>query len=337
MEAICVAETNGLPHLKISVKEETPQQGIMELLKALRPQWRADDIKIKVFTEGITNQLMACHTGGLWSGDVVLVRVYGNMTDLFLDRHKEMEMFQTLHQHGCGPKLYCSFDNGICYEFMRGMVLEGALLPQPVIYRLIAKEMAKIHTIKPKTASPPQPVLWTKMSQFLHLVEESENGMPILSSLCLSEAASVDALTSEMSELKRRLGHVYSPIVLCHNDLLTKNIVYNDREGSVSFIDYEYADFNYQAFDIANHFNEFAGVNDIDYNLYPSLELQQDWLAVYLRRYKSSSGTDVTVSEQEVNALYVTVCKFSLASHFLWGLWAIFQARHSTINFDFIK
>lgn len=29
--------------------------------------------------------------------------------------------------------------------------------------------------------------------------------------------------------------------------------------GFVRFIDFEYADFNYQAYDIGNHFNEFAG------------------------------------------------------------------------------
>lgn len=29
--------------------------------------------------------------------------------------------------------------------------------------------------------------------------------------------------------------------------------------GRVCFIDYEYAGYNYQAFDIGNHFNEFAG------------------------------------------------------------------------------
>lgn len=29
--------------------------------------------------------------------------------------------------------------------------------------------------------------------------------------------------------------------------------------GNVKFIDYEYAGYNYQAFDIGNHFNEFAG------------------------------------------------------------------------------
>jgi len=31
------------------------------------------------------------------------------------------------------------------------------------------------------------------------------------------------------------------------------------HQGMVKFIDYEYADYNYQAFDIGNHFNEFAG------------------------------------------------------------------------------
>lgn len=30
--------------------------------------------------------------------------------------------------------------------------------------------------------------------------------------------------------------------------------------GHVRFIDYEYSSYNYQAFDIGNHFNEFAGL-----------------------------------------------------------------------------
>lgn len=33
--------------------------------------------------------------------------------------------------------------------------------------------------------------------------------------------------------------------------------------GHVRFIDYEYAGYNYQAFDIGNHFNEFAGEKGI--------------------------------------------------------------------------
>lgn len=79
---------------------------------------------------------MGCYTGCLRSSDdVVLVRVYGNMTDLYLDRERELEIFQILHEHGCGPKLYCSFENGICYQFMQGIVLDDTLLRQPVVYR----------------------------------------------------------------------------------------------------------------------------------------------------------------------------------------------------------
>lgn len=86
-----------------------------------------------MFTEGITNQLLGCWVGS--EAAVVLVRVYGRMTELFVDRKREMEMFQLLHAHGCGPRLFCSFQNGICYEFMKGAALDGPLLTQPAVYR----------------------------------------------------------------------------------------------------------------------------------------------------------------------------------------------------------
>lgn len=47
--------------------------------------------------------------------------------------------------------------------------------------------------------------------------------------------------------------------MFAHNDLLLGNVIYNKDEGTISFIDYEYAAYCYQAFDIANHFNEFVG------------------------------------------------------------------------------
>ncbi|KAI9546461.1 hypothetical protein NQZ68_026682 [Dissostichus eleginoides] len=146
---------------------------------------------------------------------------------------------------------------------------------------------------------------------------------------------SFETLSAEMESLKRHLSQIDSPTVLCHNDLLTKNIIYNHKEGMVKFIDYEYADYNYQAFDIGNHFNEFAGVNDVNYSRYPSRELQRDWLMAYLQSYNHSTGREVTVTEAEVTKLYIQVCKFSLASNFLWGLWAILQSRFSSIDFDF--
>lgn len=40
--------------------------------------------------------------------------------------------------------------------------------------------------------------------------------------------------------------------------------------GDVQFIDYEYSGYNYLAYDIGNHFNEFAGKNWI-------CEVKADW------------------------------------------------------------
>ncbi|XP_008409032.1 ethanolamine kinase 1 isoform X1 [Poecilia reticulata] len=337
-----------LLHLDVAVDEREPRRGILDLLSKLRPEWKTPHIQMKTFTEGITNQLIGCYVGSLQEPGCVLVRLYGRMTELYVNRDREVEMFQVFQAHGCGPEIYCSFQNGICYEFVRGNVLEDELLRQPSIYRLIAAEMGKIHSIQPKRGQPTEPQLWTKMSHFLTLVKSSITRNPAeqactkrtcdvscCSSLPLREMPSYEVLMEEMESLKRHLSQTDSPTVLCHNDLLTKNIIYNCQEGSVKFIDYEYADYNYQAFDIGNHFNEFAGVTDVDYSLYPSRELQRDWLTAYLESYKRSTGRNVTVTDEEVTKLYVQVCKFSLASNFFWGLWAILQSRYSSIDFDF--
>uniref|UniRef100_A0AAY4DHB5 ethanolamine kinase n=2 Tax=Denticeps clupeoides TaxID=299321 RepID=A0AAY4DHB5_9TELE len=328
----------GLLHLDIFVEEDEPSSGVMKLLKSLRPQWKPEDIGMKVFTEGITNQLMCCYVGSRCDSGAVLVRIYGQKTELFVDRDREVEMFQLLHEHGCGPQIFCSFQNGICYEFVQGITLDESALRQPAVYRLIAAEMGRLHAIKSRMSSVPAPVLWTKISRLLQLVKESlKDTSTQQRRALLQEVPSVHILSCEMEELKQHLGHVDSLTVVCHNDLLTKNIIYNHNQGCVKFIDYEYADFNYQAYDIANHFNEFAGVMEVDYRLYPSWELQKDWLFTYLETFKRCTGLVDPVTEHEVQELYIKVCKFSQASHFNWGLWAILQATYSTINFDFVK
>lgn len=66
-------------------------------------------------------------------------------------------------------------------------------------------------------------------------------------------------LRNEFDQLYQHLQSLDSPVVFAHNDLLLGNIIYSSTANCVTFIDYEYAAFNYQAFDIGNHFAEFAG------------------------------------------------------------------------------
>nr|XP_057930821.1 ethanolamine kinase 2-like isoform X3 [Doryrhamphus excisus] len=332
-----MSRSNELLHIDVNIDENEPHRGVLDLLRTLRPQWRPQDIHMKTFTEGLTNHLLGCCVD---QSDTVLVRLYGKQTELFVDRQREVEMFQVFHAHGCGPEIYCSFQNGICYQFVEGTVLEDTLLYQPSIYRLIAAEMGRIHSIQTKCAHPPEPFLWTKVSHFLTLLKKSAHHSPVQTLCTKSSAASQQlpslvTLSREAESLERHLSLVDSPTVMCHNDLLTKNIIHDHKQGRVKFIDYEYADYNYQAFDIGNHFNEFAGVEDVDYSRYPSCQLQSAWLKAYLESYKHCRGQDISVTKAEVTRLYLQVCKFSLASNFFWGLWAVLQSQCSSLDFDF--
>ncbi len=76
-------------------------------------------------------------------------------------------------------------------------------------------------------------------------------------------------LKDEFAKLYKHLETLNSPIVFCHNDLLLGNVVYEKSTDRITFIDYEYAGQNFQAFDIGNHFTEFAGVFHSIYLLFP--------------------------------------------------------------------
>nr|XP_060628986.1 ethanolamine kinase 2 isoform X1 [Anolis sagrei ordinatus] len=202
--------------------------------------------------------------------------------------------------------------------------------------------MAKMHRIH-NNGSLPKPCLWHRLYKYFNLVKTEFTRKSSNPSLHQEmHIPSLEVLEEEIHWMKEHLSQLRSPVVFCHNDLLSKNIIYNKEEGHVRFIDYEYTGYNYQAYDIGNHFNEFAGLNEVDYSLYPSKEVQIQWLRYYLQAYKKlgQEGQEERsgiVHEEELESLYVQVNQFALASHFLWACWGLIQARFSTIDFNFAR
>ncbi|XP_069753849.1 ethanolamine kinase 1-like isoform X3 [Narcine bancroftii] len=324
-------------HLDIFVDEKELRNGIEALLREVRPLWDPTEVKLKNFTSGITNKLVGCYLDQDME-EIVLIRIYGKMTEHFVDRDNEVKNFQILHAHHRAPELYCTFQNGMCYKFMKGTCLDTRLVRNPSIFRLVAKEMALFHSVRPDNVYSSEPILWKNLSMFLRLLNSSQPELTAdVSSMEMNDVPSLDILKSEIEVLKEHLSHIKSPVVLCHNDLLCNNIIYNEAKGDVKFIDYEYAGYNYQAYDIGSHFNEFAGLSELDFSLCPTQEMQFEWLKSYLEVSKEFSSSEPEVTELEVQKLYVQVNKFSLASHIFWGLWGILQSRYSTIDFDFLR
>lgn len=320
------------PHLDITIDENEIVDGAKEIIKRIRPTWPLDLLLFKVFTNGITNKLIGVWPPGSYNS-MVLVRVYGHKTDLLINRRDETRNIRILNKAGYTHSIYATFNNGLAYQFLQGDTLTTETIRKPEVYVLIAKRMAQMHQLEPNVEGiAKEPCIWNKTEQFMEIMpKEFSDSIKQEKFKKLIEPYNV--LEREYQFLKDELSSVNSKVVFAHNDLLLGNVLYNQKENSVTFIDFEYTGYNYQAFDIANHFAEFAGIDIPDYSLYPEEQLQRAWLNIYLQTYNNVNY----VPENEVTQLYVQVNKFVLLSHFFWGCWALIQSQHSTIDFDFLE
>lgn len=113
------------------------------------------------------------------------------------------------------------------------------------------------------------------------------------------------------------LPQLGTDFVLCHNDIVCKNILYNSSSHTVSFIDFEYCAINYALFDVANHFVEYAGVDQIDFDRYPSRAEQYRWLEIYFHARNLQFHNPQQICHQ--------IDQFAALSHLCFGLWALAQ------------
>lgn len=224
------------------------------------------------------------------------------------------------------PPLYCRFENGFIYGYVPGIPLKASQLPSPSFYPLIARKLARWHQVD-SVPGDRNPRLFKTFWRWFRNIPESYSQYDVQSRF--SESIDVKFLESELKSLENCVKSLNCPVVFCHNDLLSANIIYNPDEKDVTFIDYEYGSFNYRSFDIANHFCEFGGF-DCDYTKYPGEQFQRQWIREYLMAVQGS------ICEDEVDKIIKEVTIFTLISHAFWVLWALVQAQVSDIPFDYM-
>ncbi|SBT35322.1 ethanolamine kinase, putative [Plasmodium ovale wallikeri] len=168
--------------------------------------------------------------------------------------------------------------------------------------------------------------LWATIWKYFHaLNEERQKTCPFDSKANVLKLIDFDMLKKTISEIEELCNKKNSPIVLCHCDLLSSNII-NTTSNTISFIDFEYSCPMERAYDIANHFNEYAGFN-CEWDLIPSKEEEFNFVKHYLN----------TEDDVLINQLIDEIQPFYVCSHINWGLWALLQGMHSPIDFDFIN
>lgn len=92
------------------------------------------------------------------------------------------------------------------------------------------------------------------------------------------------------------------------------------------------SNYNPRAFDIANHFNEYAGFDCLWDELYPSAGDQVRWLRTYLLHTDSPRMESDAIARR----LLDEVAFYSLHSHLYWASWAMVQELYSQIDFGYL-
>jgi thiamine kinase-like enzyme len=167
----------------------------------------------------------------------------------------------------------------------------------PVLWDTLDKWMAAVAVLRTSNAMGPALAfldverLATEL-QWLKTVcpsQENRHGCNIL----LSFKASLLEQGLPLVDVKARLAGAAAAfeIVFAHNDILGGNILFNEpekqefetKERRLVMIDFEYADYNYCGYDLANHFCEYAGFDPKRARAFPSHQQQKDFLVEYFR------------------------------------------------------
>ncbi|KAL3982675.1 Choline/ethanolamine kinase family protein [Acanthocheilonema viteae] len=315
--------------------DEATKEGALLILKEIKPSWESDLISFKAFTVGITNKILcATYTSenGTMHKERLLFRIYGNNTDKIIDRDKELNNWLYLASHGCAAQLYARFTGGVVSGFLPGNTLTVDNLRDETIVTNTCKSLSRLHKLRPNTGDITKPTLFIKIEQFLaNFSDHYENKQKQEKYDEFFKQGEIFFL-HDLHRLKDIIQRRQSKVVFCHNDLLIHNIIYDDKTDSISFIDYEYADYNYQDFDIANHFCEYAGVEDFNYSRCPDKKYKREWITKYLTYYLERKP-----EKNEIDNLLDGNNAFEAAAHFFWALWALVQSQISTIDFDYLE
>ncbi|RLM80038.1 hypothetical protein C2845_PM12G08530 [Panicum miliaceum] len=221
---------------------------------------------------------MTNEPGGEGDPRKVLVRIYGQVIEVFFDRADEVRTFECMSCHGLGPCHVGRFANGRVEESINARTLSAADLRDPEISALIARKLREFHDLRH--------VLF-----YVTFSYHGENAR-VRCSQEESKQFQLNKLGDQIALLEKALSGVNQSVGFCHNDLQYGNIMIYEETRQVTLIDYEYASFNPVAFDIANHFSEMAAdyhtstPHVLDFAKYPDIQEQRRFVQTYL----SSSG-----------------------------------------------
>lgn len=270
----------------------------------LMPEWKGQELEIGPLTGGITNRLYRVR---LADGGDYVVRVYGQKTELFIDRDLEMQSIKAMERSGVVPKLirYLPEKRATIVEFIPGRVMRNENFMEHDRLELLVRPIKLIHNCPVQLPRLFDPLLEVK--RLFALLGNLSSGYPEFDI----------AGTIEIMETISALADIpHSQYVPCHNDLLAENfIMAEDRPKDaepVYLIDWEYAGMNTPYYEMSDLFQEILVPREIEERI--------------LRIYWEDQNMDEHLRKTDM---------FRPFPDMYWFLWSLIQSNISAIKFDY--
>jgi len=273
---------------------------------ALLPEWKGLDVRITQLSGGITNKLFRIQSP---KGDYT-VRIYGDKTDLFINRDVEADTIRKMAAIGvCSNLVKYMPDVGVTIvEFIDdAIVLKNDSFLDASLYPRIVAPVRKIHTSGIRLNQVFNPLVEVmRMSAILGRLEVGYPEFDI--------AGTIDRLI----RLSSIINIPESEYVACHNDLLADNFILirdeaRDKYDSPMYIiDWEYAGMAPRYYDIADMFQEILAPREAEEGI--------------VAEYCQGEGFDRTL-------FFIDL--FKPFPDIYWFLWSLIQQNISKITFDY--
>ncbi|KAI0762666.1 kinase-like protein [Fomes fomentarius] len=297
--------------------------------------------------------------------DVTIQKVSGSLTNAVF--FVSCTSLHTLHvlssKYHIGPRVYGTFENGRVEEYFDSTALTAADLRDPETSSWIGARMAELHGVDIDAVEyDAQSADGPERGVRLGVKKNVQLWLPVAREVLALPSAPTEV--GENLDLDRfaHEWHLYMQWlyqkektegtgrrVFSHNDAQYGNLLRlrTLKEGQTAHrqiivVDFEYASPNPAAFDIANHFHEWT----VDYHgptphildpaRYPTLEERQNFYRAYLTHTgchidapEPSLAPDLSADAlaAEMDRLDSQVRVWSPASHGMWAVWGIVQAR----------